>query len=123
MIGTNDVNISLDLANAPTRLGALLDRITADEPNALLVVAKITPTTTDTTNARVQTYNNAIPGLVQARAAAGKHIALVDMYAAFTANTSYKTALMNDDLHPNDAGYVVMAQTWYAAIKAFLPAP
>jgi lysophospholipase L1-like esterase len=122
MIGTNDVNISLDLANAPTRLGALLDRIIADEPNALLVVAKITPTTTDTTNARVQTYNNAIPGLVQARAAAGKHIALVDMYAAFTANASYKTALMNDDLHPNDTGYVLMAQTWYAAIKAFLPA-
>jgi hypothetical protein len=30
---------------------------------------------------------------------------LVDMYAAFTANTNYKTALMNDELHPNDAGY------------------
>jgi lysophospholipase L1-like esterase len=59
---------------------------------------------------------------VQARAAAGKHIALVDMYAAFTANASYKTALMNDDLHPKDTGYVLMAQTWYAAIKAFLPA-
>jgi lysophospholipase L1-like esterase len=120
MIGTNDVNISLDLANAPTRLGNLLDKITTDAPNALLVVARIVPTTTDSTNARVQTYNNAIPNLVSTRAAAGKHIAMVDMYAAFTATANYKTALMNDDLHPNDAGYMVMAQTWYAAIGGLL---
>jgi len=120
MIGTNDVNISLDLTNAPTRLGALLDRIIKDAPNALLVVAKLVPTTNDTTNARVRTYNDAIPGLVQTRAAAGKHIVMVDMYTAFTSNSSYKTALMNDELHPKDAGYAVMAQTWYAAIKSYL---
>ncbi len=121
MIGTNDVNISLDLANAPTRLGALLDRITTAAPNALLVVARMVPTTNDTTNGRVQTYNNAIPGLVQTRVTAGKHIVVVDMYAAFTANTNYKTALMNDELHPNNAGYMVMANTWYAAISSYLP--
>jgi lysophospholipase L1-like esterase len=121
MIGTNDVNISLDLANAPTRLGALLDRLTTDAPNALIVVARIVPTTNDTTNGRVQTYNNAIPGLVQTRANAGKHVVMVDMYAAFTANTNYKTALMNDELHPNNAGYMVMASTWYAAISSYLP--
>jgi len=121
MIGTNDVNISLDLANAATRLGALLDRITTAAPNALLVVARIVPTTNDTINGRVQTYNNAIPGLVQTRATAGKHVVMVDMYAAFTASTSYKTALMNDELHPNNAGYMVMASTWYAAISSYLP--
>ncbi len=121
MIGTNDVNISLDLATAPTRLANLIDRILAYIPNGLLVVARITPTRTDATNARVQTYNNAIPGLVQTRVAAGKHIVVVDMYAALTANGSYKTALLNDDLHPNDAGYKVMADTWYAAIRNHLP--
>lgn len=45
---------------------------------------------------------------------------LVDMYTAITSNTSYKTALMSDELHPKDAGYAVMAQTWYAAIKTYL---
>jgi lysophospholipase L1-like esterase len=120
MIGTNDVNISLDLTNASTRLGALLDRISKDAPKALIVIAKIVPTTNDTTNTRVRTYNDAIPGLVQTRAAAGGHIVMVDMYTAFTSNTSYKTAIMSDELHPNDAGYVVMAQTWYAAIKSYL---
>ena len=49
-------------------------------------------------------------------------VEMVDMYAAFTANANYKTTIMSDDLHPNDSGYMVMATTWYAAIRSFLPA-
>jgi lysophospholipase L1-like esterase len=122
MIGTNDLDRNIDGANAPARLGALIDKIISDAPNALLVVAKITPTWDDGANNGVQTYNNAIVGLVQTRAANGKHIAVVDMYAAMTAQADYKTALMNDFLHPNDAGYAVMGDVWYAAIGAYLPA-
>jgi len=29
---------------------------------------------------------------------------------------------MTDNLHPKDAGYTVMANTWYAAIGGLLPA-
>jgi lysophospholipase L1-like esterase len=123
MIGTNDVNRNIDPTNAPTRLGALLDRMFNDAPNALVVVAKITPWMDDGANASVvQTYNNAITGVVQTRASSGKHVIAVDMYAPFTANPNYKTALMSDYLHPNDAGYVVMGDVWYAAIKSYLPA-
>jgi lysophospholipase L1-like esterase len=122
MIGTNDLDRSIDAANAPTRLGALIDKITSDAPNALLVVAKITPTRDDGANKGVQTYNDAITGLVQTRAANGKHVTTVDMYAAITAHADYKTALTNDYLHPNDAGYAIMGDVWYAAIKDYLPA-
>lgn len=121
MIGTNDVNNTIDLPNAPTRLGALLDKMTADAPDALVVVAKLTPTADAATDVRVVTYNDALPALVTARVAAGKHILLVDMHAVVAANPNYKTALMHDGLHPNDAGYVLMAQTWYNAIKLVLP--
>jgi lysophospholipase L1-like esterase len=119
MIGTNDLS---DLANAPTRLAALLDRMINDAPNALLVVAQINPTRDDGANSIIRTYNDAIAGLVQTRAANGKHITTVDMYAAITAQTSYRTDLMSDFLHPNDAGYVVMGDVWYAAIQSYLPA-
>lgn len=37
------------------------------------------------------------------------------------ADPSYRTTLLNDNLHPTLAGYVVMGQTWYAAIRALLP--
>jgi lysophospholipase L1-like esterase len=120
MIGTNDVNGNINVANAPTRLGALLDQITNDAPDALLVVAQITPTMTAGTNTRVQAFNAAIPGLVRTRAAAGKHVVLVDMFTPFNTNANF-AGLMNDNLHPNDTGYVVMAQTWYAAIDDLLP--
>lgn len=121
MIGTNDVDIQLDLANASKRLGLLLDRITTTAPNALVVVAKIVPTKSDDENQRVMTYNDAIPMLVKTRADAGKHVIAVDMYGTFTKNAAYKTEYMNDNLHPKDAGYTAMANTWYAAIGAFLP--
>lgn len=121
MIGTNDVDIKLELDKAPTRLGLLLDRIIGKVPNALVVVAQIVPTKNDDTNMRVRAYNDAIPTLVKARADAGKHIMMVDMYGAFTKNADYKNAYMNDGLHPNDAGYVAMANTWYPAIASLLP--
>jgi lysophospholipase L1-like esterase len=122
MIGTNDVDRAIDLPNAPKRLAALLDQILRDAPDTLLVVAKITPTMIDAKNTRVQAYNAAIGPLVQERAAAGKHIAMVDMYAALTANASYKTELLRDELHPTLAGYQVIGRTWYAALRDLLPA-
>ena len=119
-IGTNDIDLNLDVANAPKRLGNLLDQIIKDAPNALLVLAKITPLNYDDGNARVRAYNDAMPALVQSRVAAGKHILLVDMYAPFTANASFKTALLADQWHPNPAGYLIMSQVWYDAIQSYL---
>ncbi|HEY6080740.1 MAG TPA: SGNH/GDSL hydrolase family protein, partial [Polyangiaceae bacterium] len=121
MIGTNDVDISLDLSNAGQRLGALMDKIISAAPNALLVVAQIVPTKEDSINQRVMTFNATIAPLVKARADQGKHVVAVDMYGAFTKNPDYKNAYMADILHPKDPGFVVMAQVWYDAFGALLP--
>ena len=122
MIGTNDVDINLDLANAPKRLGMLIDRIIQYAPGALIVVAQMVPTTDDNENQRVMAYNNAIPDLVKSRADAGKHVTMVDMYGGFTKNANYKTEYMQDKLHPKDAGYVAMANIWWAKVGPLLPA-
>jgi lysophospholipase L1-like esterase len=121
-IGTNDVN-GTGAASAPTNLRNLIDQITIDVPSALLVVSSIIPIMNDTTNQKVKTYNATIPTAVSEAAAAGKHVIFVDSYAAFVADSSWKTKYMTDNLHPNDAGYVVLGQTWYAAISSVLPAP
>ena len=57
---------------------------------------------------------------MKARADAGKHIVLVDMFSAFTVDATYKTRLLSDFLHPNDAGYEVMGRTWYPALSPHL---
>jgi lysophospholipase L1-like esterase len=121
-IGTNDINGNDNIANAPTRLASLIDQICKDAPNALLVVSAIIATTNDGTNNNVRAYNTAIKAKAEAAAAAGKHVVFVDNYQAFTANSNYKTALMADGLHPNTAGYVVLGDSFYSAISAYLPA-
>jgi lysophospholipase L1-like esterase len=121
MIGTNDINGNIDVAAAPTRLGNLIDDITMRAPNALVVVATIIPIANDGTNQKVKTYDDALGGVVNSRASAGKHVVLLDNYAAFSKDPSYRTTLMFDYLHPNDAGYAVLGQSFYGAISALLP--
>ena len=116
MIGTNDVYAASGQATMPDRLGTLLDKLIGAAPNALIVVAKITPLNNAGSNGTIKTYNDAIPGLVQTRAAAGKHIILGDMNTGFTS-----AMLSNDGVHPNKAGYDFMGDTWYKLISSFLP--
>ncbi|HEY5088871.1 MAG TPA: SGNH/GDSL hydrolase family protein [Polyangia bacterium] len=114
-IGTNDSG-SFTATQMTSDLTGLLDKIIADAPDALLVVAQIIPLGYGT-NDVIKAYNQAIPGIVQQRAAAGKHIVLVDMYTGF--NTS--TMLGSDSIHPNTTGYTFMADHWYSVIGSLLP--
>ncbi len=117
MIGTNDMySQSQPVAQAPQRLGALIDKIVGADARALLVVAQITPLQNSTWETQVQSYNATIPAAIQSRAAAGKHVALVDMHTGFTV----ATMLSSDGVHPNKAGYDHMGDVWYAAIKDVL---
>lgn len=116
MIGTNDVYAASGQADMPKRLGALIDKITGAAPNALVVVAKITPLSNMSWNSTVNTYNNAIPGVVSDRAAQGKHVMLGDMNKGFSSSM-----LSSDGVHPNQTGYDFMADAWYGEIGSLLP--
>jgi len=111
-IGTNDIG-SRDPAGMATRLEALIDKLAQNGPDALIVVAQITPARTD--NDIRDAYNAKIPGIVQSQSAKGRHIVSVDM------NKLPMTGLNSDGVHPNDQGYAYMAGIWYAAIKDLLP--
>jgi lysophospholipase L1-like esterase len=112
MIGANDIGQQDDLANAPERLGALLDRLIANVPDALIVIAKLTPF--PSMSDAVESYNAEIPAQVDARVAAGKHLKLVDMF------TGFGVAMLGDSVHPNQQGYEHMARVWYDAISDLL---
>jgi lysophospholipase L1-like esterase len=114
MIGTNDVLQTHALDAAPERLGVLIDSLVAAAPEALIVVAQITPLEGFGAPG-VEAYNQRIPALVEARAAEGKHVLLVDMSMGFS------TEWLPDGVHPNETGYAHMASVWYQAISDFLP--
>ena len=94
-----------------TRLEALLDKIAQTSPSSLIVLAQITPL--GYTSAPLTAYNAKIPGIVQSHAAKGQHIVGVDM-----SKMPVPADIASDNVHPNDQGYVYMANIWYAAIKA-----
>jgi lysophospholipase L1-like esterase len=106
-IGTNDMNQNYDVANAPARLSALIDKIRANDPGVELFVAQITPESDATQEARVQAYNAAIPGIVAQK---GAQTHLVDQHSAIT------TADLADGVHPNAGGYDKMGARWYSAL-------
>jgi lysophospholipase L1-like esterase len=111
-IGTNDVIQNTNLPNAPSRLSGLIDKITNTAPTAEVFVATIIPLSSASQEAAVRTYNAAIPGLVQSKASAGRHVHLVDMHSALT------TADLADGIHPNAGGYDKMATAWLAALRS-----
>ena len=113
MIGTNDVVWADVNGDTPGNLGSLLDLLTSQAPDALIVVAKITPCNM---GGNITAYNNAIPGVVEPRIADGKHLVLVDMYDGFP-----QGGLSSDGVHPNPTGYGFMADVWYEAIHDYLP--
>jgi lysophospholipase L1-like esterase len=113
-IGTNDIVYHDHLAQAPARLQALLDTITRTLPDATVLVAEITPLAPPRA-ALVEAYNSTIPGIVLAEAAQGKHVEMVDMHDAFPPSD-----LIPDKIHPDDAGYALMANAWYRALYPLL---
>jgi len=114
-IGTNDAT-NFSAAQMTSDLSGFLDKIIANAPNAYLVVAQIIPLGYGT-NDTIKTYNQSIPGLVQQRVNAGKHVKLIDMFTGFTP----ATMLGSDNIHPNSTGYKFMADHWYSVIGPLLP--
>jgi lysophospholipase L1-like esterase len=125
-IGTNDIIQRYDVSHAPNRLSLLIDEITFTLPKSTLIVASVTPlddgklyarkgfSSSVDFNANIIAYNAAIPSLVRWEDAQGKHVRYVDMYDAVP------VADIADGIHPDDAGYALMANVWYAALTRLL---
>lgn len=81
------------------------------------LLASLTPTSGDHAflQSGIVTVNAAIRGL-----AAREGIALVDLHGAFVAEADYSLLLSHDGLHPNAAGYDLMAEVWLESLLELL---
>lgn len=117
MIGTNDVWRQQDPADAPKRLGDLIDQITRDLPHSYLVVASVPPMSSVNNNSAIVVYNSAIAPLVAAHAAGGEHVSYADIYDAVPA------ADLMDEAHCNADGYAKMAEAWNTVLESLSTQP
>lgn len=110
--GTNDLNMNIDVATAPSRLGSLIDQVHAKYPSAAILVAQIIPSGSSGTESLIVAFNQAIPCVVAQRASTGQHVLTVDMFSALSFPADY-----TDVLHPNDQGYKKIADVWFEALQ------
>lgn len=108
--GTNDMVQGAQ--GADMRLGQLMDKLTTEAPDALIVVSNIIPL--PLASSAVDTFNATVKPMVDERASAGKHILFVDQFTGFDPGN------LPDNVHPNEVGYNQMADKWYAAIEPYL---
>ena len=108
-IGTNDMSQNYDIANAPARLSALIDKIRANAPTVELFVAQITPAADPTSR---RGYRRTTPPSPASSRRRGRMTHLVDMHSALT------TADLADGVHPNAGGYDKMAARWFSALQS-----
>ena len=110
MAGTNDMAQGYDLGNAPTRLGDLTEQILAASPNTTVLVASLVPASDAAIDNNIKAFNAKLPELVAQKRRQGLAVYFVDM-------SSFPPSALADVLHPNDAGYQLMADQWLPAIR------
>ncbi|WP_161784493.1 FG-GAP-like repeat-containing protein [Actinokineospora spheciospongiae] len=106
--GTNDMDRG-DAIAAPGRINHLINRVLADSPGVVVLVATLVPSTSPTVQARIDSFNQTLHEVVAGHQADGHHVGLVDMRGVTTAD-------LDDTLHPNDSGYHKMADAFHHAI-------
>ncbi|WP_328608684.1 FG-GAP-like repeat-containing protein [Amycolatopsis sp. NBC_00345] len=107
-LGINDLNRGIDVPGAPGRMRALLDRVFADRPGVAVLVLGLIPTTPGLQD-QVAAFNSRVKAFQAAEQQAGHRMRYVEPPALTPAE-------MADGLHPDDAGYLRMAQSLYGAL-------
>ena len=118
-LGTNDALQRNTAASSADELKQVIDVIRQDNPNVVIFLAKVFPTSRSAgANDKINALNAEIPGIVAQKNTADSPVILVDHNTEFDA-----TVDTYDDLHPNERGEAKMAQKWFEAIDSYFGDP
>jgi autotransporter-associated beta strand protein len=125
LAGTNDIEGGADAAMIESRMDAMVAKIFALRPAAKIFLASIPPYPADAAKTATAAGYNRLMVLrtVPKYLSRGFDIRFVDQYRNFIAGAGPEgdvviAALYGDTIHPNEAGYQLMGDTWAAAILA-----
>ena len=125
LAGSNDVTWSLNITPDLTveqiagRLDALLNDFYVMRPNAIVFIGTL-PMAAANKPLHVQRSGEVaalFPGVVDAQAALGHSVHLVDVRAVLT------QADLSDSVHPSPVGYAKLGHAWFDAIASVIPPP
>lgn len=126
MAGTNDILWSRESSaispdTAITAMTTVLNKIWTANASTKIFLSSIVPLQGDYAylNTKVINYNTKLKTLANTLKSQGKAITFVDNYASFTANgVSASSAYLSEGIHPNAAGYQLIANNFSNAVLA-----
>ena len=87
----------------------------ADNPDIVIFLAQLIPTTDSDRNQSIDAFNAQLPALVAEVNQSASPVILVDQNSGFEASQD-----TFDGIHPNASGEAKMAQKWFEAIDSYL---
>lgn len=109
--GTNDALDGNTTESTVNDLMQIIDVLRADNPNVVILLAKLIPIADPEANEIINSLNAEIDGIAAEKNTLQSPVIVVDQNTYFI--TKYDTY---DGVHPNRSGEVVMADRWFAAI-------
>ncbi len=114
-IGSNDVTQNQSNSSTVAQIEGIITAIYRFNRAIAIVVSSLVPRT-DSRDGKTTTVNTLIEALVTQKHSDGYQIGFVDNNKAFKANSNWEADYMADSVHPNDAGYQIMAEEFFKAI-------
>ena len=116
-LGTNDAFYRKPNARVANELSAVIELLRADNPNAIILLAQVIPTSRRPEDAQaVENMNSVVPVVVKAMNTKASPVILINHFSGFDALIE-----TYDGVHPNAAGEEKIAQRWFEAIMANRP--
>jgi lysophospholipase L1-like esterase len=114
-LGTNDISSEQDIPGILAELDSLLAKIYNYNVNMVVYLSGIIPRN-DSMDSLTTQLNGGIIDLVTDWSSGGYSVKFIDQNGAFKANPNWQTDYLFDHVHPNNAGYAVMAITYFDSL-------
>ena len=116
-LGTNDLFQNQSAESTIDDLSETINILRQDNPDVVIFVAELIPTTDSVRNQRIDEFNAQLPALIAGENQSNSPVILVDQNSGFDASQD-----TYDGIHPNVGGEAKMAQRWFGAIDDYLVA-
>jgi hypothetical protein len=116
--GTHPADTEQIIQETLDNVGEIISILRADNPNVVILLAQLIPSTSQPRGQRIPLYNDELPDWAAANTLPESPIVIVDQYTGFNASSGQDTY---DGTHPNVSGEQKMADRWFEALRPFLP--
>lgn len=114
-IGHNDLRDDGNYQNTLNEVAQIIQLLRDDNPQVIILLAQLIPSTQSPRDVRIPEYNDLLPGFAAAQSSANSPVIIVDQFTGFDVNED-----TYDGTHPSPSGEQKMAQRWFEALEKVL---